>query len=127
MQNGAAASLVRSPAAPLYANQYIPFQNPSLIDSEVQLQPIPTPEQQAGLNELLVFEDEKIFAWLIILRSIEPGFRYQARRGCLSNQQLDALSTLIECGDSDILTWLALSRFASQLRSYVTYLQKICC
>lgn len=114
MQNGAATSLVRSAATSLYANQYHPFENPSLIDSEVQLQPFPTPEQQAGLNELLVFDDEKIVAWLTVLRSIDPGFRYQARRGCLSNQQLDALSTLIDCGDSDILTWLALSRFASQ-------------
>lgn len=113
MQNDA-ASLVRSPATPLYANQYHPFEDPSLIDSELQLQPFPTPTQQAGLNELLVFDDEKIFAWLAVLRSIEPGFRYQARRGCLSNQQLNALSTLIDCGDSDISTWLALSRFASQ-------------
>ena len=114
MQNNAAASLVRSPATPLYANQYHPFEEPSLIDSELQLQPFPTPKQQAGLNELLVFDDEKILAWLTVLRSIEPSFRYQARRGSLSNQQLDALSTLIDCGDSDISEWLALSRFASQ-------------
>ena len=113
MQNDA-ASLVRSPATPLYANQYHSFDQPSLIDSEVQLQPFPTPKQQDGLNELLVFDDEKILAWLTVLRSVEPGFRYRARRGCLSNQQLDALSALIDCGDSDILTWLALNRFASQ-------------
>ena len=114
MQNDAADSLVRSPATPLYANQSHSLEEPSLIASEVQPQPVPTPGQPAALSELLVFDDEKIFAYLTVLRSIEPSFRSRAPRECLSDLQLEALATLIDCGDSDILTWLALSRSASQ-------------
>ena len=106
MQTGARAPLVRSPATPsLYANQLHSFDDPSLIGSE-QRQTLPTPEQQAALNELLVFDNGKIFASLTILRSIEPGFGYRAGRGCLSNQQLDAFCTLKDCDDNDILAWL---------------------
>lgn len=113
MQKGAAASLVRSPALlSLYANQPHLLEDPNLIysdPSDVQPHTLPTPKQQAALDELLSFDNEKILAWLTLLRSIEPGFRYQAGRGCLSNQQLEALSTLRDCGDSDILAWLTLS------------------
>lgn len=114
MQKGAGAPLVRNPATPShYANWLHSFHDPNLIGSDVQPHSLPTPEQQAALSELLAFDNEKIFPSLTILRSIEPGFGYWAGRGCLSNQQLDAFSTLKDCDDSDILAWLTLSRPAS--------------
>lgn len=121
MQKGA-ATLVRSPAtASLYANQRQSFEDPNLIYSDLQPHTLPTLKQQAALTELLVFDDDKILAWLTILRSIEPGFRYRAGQGCLSNQQLDALSTLKDCSDSNILAWLTLSFLPSQRLSYLMY------
>lgn len=123
MQKGAAASLVRNPATPsFYANQLHSSKDLNLIDSDVQLHTLPTPKQQAALSEILVFDSEKILAWLTILRSIEPDFRYRASQGCLSYQQLDALSTLKDCSDSDILAWLSFSLLASQCLSCLKYL-----
>ncbi|CAF9910317.1 MAG: hypothetical protein ALECFALPRED_006463 [Alectoria fallacina] len=120
MQKGA-ATLVRSPAtASLYANQRQSFEDPNLIYSDLQPHTLPTLKQQAALTELLVFDDDKILAWLTILRSIEPGFRYRAGQGCLSNQQLDALSTLKDCSDSNILAWLTLSFLPSDVNRQCT-------
>lgn len=108
MQNGAAASLVRHPAPPsFYANRLCLSDSPNLIGSGVQAYTLPTPKQEEALSKLLVFDDEKIVTCLTVLRSIEPDFRYRAGQAYLSEQQLDALSTLKDCGDSDILAWLA--------------------
>ena len=112
-----AASLVRSSAARVHANQLHSFEDPNLtnlVDTDVHPDTLPTPEQKVALEELLIFEEEKILAWLTILRSLQPGFQYRAGRGCLSSQQLNALSTLKDCNDNDILTWLNLSLVASE-------------
>ena len=109
MQKSAAASLVSVQATPsLYTNHIHSIEDPDLINSDVQPQPLPTPEQQAALDELLVFDTEKIFSWLTILRSIEPDFWR------LSKDQLDALSTLKDCSDSDVLAWLTLGYLPGQ-------------
>ena len=115
MQKGAAAaeSLVRIPATTLYANQPRSIGDPNNIDSDAPHKP-PTPKQKAALNELLFFDNDKVLTWLTLLRSIEPGYRHRARGGYISSQQLDALSTLEDCDDSDILAWRNLDSPASQ-------------
>lgn len=115
MQRGTAAPLVSSLASPsLYANRPLGIEDPNFIRSAVQQYTQPTLEQQEALKEILVFDDETIIAYLTILRSIEPAFRYRAGPGCLPYQRLDALSLLKDCSDSDILTWRSLSSPASQ-------------
>lgn len=105
MQRGTAAALVRSSATPsLSANQPHAFEHPYLFDSDVQPRKSLTPKQEAALSELLCFDKEKIIAWLTVLRSIET----------LSKQQLDALSTLKDCDDGEISSWLNLSHLESQ-------------
>ena len=112
MQRGAAASLVRSSAtSSFYAHQPRSLEDPNLNDADVQPHEPPTPKQKAALQELHFFDKEKILAWLTVLRSIEPGFRYRASGGCLSRLQIDALSTLKDCDDGDILAWLCPSQF----------------
>lgn len=114
MQRGTAAPLVSSLASPsLYANRPLGIEDPNFIRSAVQQYTQPTLEQQEALKEILVFDDETIIAYLTILRSIEPAFRYRAGPGCLPYQRLDALSLLKDCSDSDILTWRSLSSPAS--------------
>ena len=114
MQRHAAESLVRNPATSLYANQPLSFEGPARTDSDVQLQS-PSQTQKEALNQLRFFDKEKICAWLTVLRCIEPGFRYCAHGGgCLSSQQLDALSTLKDCDDTKISAWLNNNSFASQ-------------
>lgn len=114
MQNNAAKSLVMNAATSLYANQSPSFEGPACNDSDVQLE-LPSHKQKEALNQLRFFDLEKIFAWLTILRCIEPGFRYCPREGgCLSSQQLDALSTLKDCDDTEVSAWLNLDAFASQ-------------
>ena len=109
MHKGPAASLVRYPATHSpHANQPPSFGHPSLIYSDVQPYEVPPPEHFAALNELVIFDEGKIITWLTVLRSIEAGFRYRAGRGCLSKRQLEALSVLKDCDDSDISAWLKL-------------------
>ena len=111
---GPAASLVRCPATPSpHPNQPHSFDDPSLISSDVQPYKVP-PKYFAALNELVIFDEVKILTWLTVLRSIESGFRYRAGRGCISEQQLEALSVLKDCDDSDISAWLKLILPASQ-------------
>ena len=110
MQNNAADLLVRNSAPPLYPNQPYSSEDPTYTDSDVQPDTLPTPRQEEALNELRFFDKENILAWITIVRCIEPGFRHRTRGACLSSQQLDALSTLKDCDDSDIVAWL---RFAS--------------
>ena len=111
MQRDAVTSLVRNPATPVFANHFHSIEDHNLI---VQPHLSLTPKQQAALSKLLVFDPDLILAWLTILRSIEPGFRYRAGQGCPSNQQLDALSTLTDCGDTEILAWFARSHLPSR-------------
>ena len=114
MQRYTAESLVRNAATSLYANESPSFEGPARTDSDVQLQ-LPSHKQKDALNQLRLFDKEKIHAWLTILRCIEPGFRYCPREGgCLSSQQLDALSTLKDCDDTEISAWLNLNAFPSQ-------------
>ena len=115
MQNQAPESLVRNAATSLYANQSSSLEDPARTDLYVRRPQLPSQTQKEALNQLRFFDKEKIFAWLTILRCIEPGFRYCAREGgCLSSQQLDALSTLKDCDDAEILAWSNLNSFASQ-------------
>ena len=115
MQKGAPASLVRSPATlPACSNQTRSFADPSFIASDLQPHKRPTQKQKVALDELLIFDEQKILAFLTVLRSIEPGFRYRAEGGCLSDKHLYALCTLKDCDDRDILTWLSLNSSAGQ-------------
>jgi len=66
---------------------------------------LPTLQQQAAINELKDFGADKVTAWLVVIRSLEPGFR-RRRSAALSSQQLDALDVLRDCCDSNITSWL---------------------
>lgn len=68
--------------------------------------PRPTISQQAAINELKEYNEEAIFAWLVFARSLEHDFRYRNVPGGLSCQQVNAISTLRDCNDSDIIIWL---------------------
>lgn len=67
---------------------------------------IPTLQQVAAISELQAFEDKKVLAWVTVIRSIEPNFRHREGHESLSSRQLDALSILKDCHDSDIVAWL---------------------
>ncbi len=109
MHKGPAASLVRRPATPpLFAHQPCSVGDPNLTDSDTPPRTLQTLKQSAALRELRSFDEDKILTWLSVLRSIEPGFRYRAG-GDLSEQQLDALSTLTDCDDIEISAWLNLN------------------
>ena len=75
----------------------------------------PTLQQQAAINELQDVNDEKIFAWLALVRSLEHGFRYREAAGSLSCQQVNALSTLRDCSNSNIVIWLQCVALSSEL------------
>lgn len=64
----------------------------------------PTVQQQAAINELKDIGKDRVIAWLVVIRSIEPGFRH--RSGALSSPQLNALDFLRDCSDSNITSWL---------------------
>ena len=102
MQNNA-TSLVRSPATlSLHHNRLDSFAE--YTDGHAYT--FPTLKQQAAISELQAFDDEKILSWITVIRSIEPGFQHRAGHGCLSSQQLEALSILRDCHESDIVVWL---------------------
>lgn len=65
----------------------------------------PTLQQQAAIDELKDIDESDVIAWLTVIRSIEPGF-CSHEAGPLSSQQLNALASLRECRDSNILVWL---------------------
>ena len=65
-----------------------------------------TPVQNAAINDLRDFSEETVIAWLAFVRSLEPNFRYQNAAGGLSHQQVNAVSTLKDCSDSNIIIWL---------------------
>lgn len=67
---------------------------------------VPTPEQQTATNDLIDIDEDKIFTWLTVVRSIGPGFGYRHVAGGLSSVQLNALFILRDCRDSDISIWL---------------------
>ena len=66
----------------------------------------PTSQQQSAINDLKDCNEDKIYAWLAFVRSLEPGFHYRNSAGGLSHEQVNAVSVLKECNDSDIAVWL---------------------
>ena len=78
--------------------------------SEQNLLYLPLYSQQAALTALQDYENTTIFAWLTGLRSLRPGAANWFQPGCLSSQQLEAISALKECSDSLILSWLDSTR-----------------
>ncbi|KAK3167676.1 hypothetical protein OEA41_010803 [Lepraria neglecta] len=75
-------------------------------DEEKTPSSIPTPEQEAAITVLKDVEEDKVIAWLTLLRSIEPGFQLRSGPGCLSSEQIDALNTLKDCHNGNVLAWL---------------------
>ena len=98
-----ATSLVRSPATPSFHYSRL---DSFAEDTDGHEYTSPTLWQQAAISELQAFDREKILTWITVIRSIEPGFQHRAGHGCLSSQQLEALSILRDCHESDIITWL---------------------
>lgn len=57
--------------------------------------------------ELLRGDDfPRVLAWLEILPSSEPSSEERFRSGCLTYQRLNALSTIQNYSDDQILAWL---------------------
>lgn len=75
-------------------------------DEERTPSSIPTPEQEAAITVLKDVEEDKVIAWLTLLRSIEPGFQLRSGPGCLSSEQIDSLNTLKDCHNGNVLAWL---------------------
>ena len=75
-------------------------------DEEKTPSSIPTPAQEVAITTLKDVEEEKVIAWLALLRSIEPGFQLRSGPGCLSSEQIAALNILKDCQNGNVLAWL---------------------
>ena len=106
-----ATSLVRSPAA---LNQLDSFPGSNSADTDGHGCAFPTLEQHAAIATLQAFDEEKILAWITVIRSIQSGFQHRAGHGALSSEQLDALSILKDCHDRDIVAWFQYHLLSSQ-------------
>ena len=99
-----------TPAAPL-------FESEAWAEGQAATFTLPTLQQQAAITELKDFSEDKIFAWLALIRSLEHGYRHRNTAGGLSCQQVSAISTLKDCNDSNIINWLRTIDVPSMLRS----------
>ena len=106
-----ATSLIRSSAA---HNQLDTFPGSNSADTDGHGCAFPTLEQHAAIDILRAFDEEKILAWITVIRSIQSGFQHRAGHGAISREQLDALSILRDCHDSDIVAWLQYHRLSGQ-------------
>ena len=68
--------------------------------------PFPNIQQQAAVVQLKDIDEDRLFAFLTVIRSIDGGLIYRLTPGGLSSDQLHALSVLRDCLDSDISFWL---------------------
>ena len=59
--------------------------------SSLDVDAFPTPLQQSAIAILQSFEEVTVFAWLSLLRSLEPGYKYCAQPGSLSSQHFESL------------------------------------
>ena len=54
-------------------------------------------------------DDDEITKWLAFARAIQPDFRFRPNPG-ISRQKVDAIATLCEQEDSNVLKWLKRAR-----------------
>ena len=78
--------------------------------SSLDVDAFPTPLQQSAVAILQGFEDVTGFAWLSLLRSLEPGYKYCAKPGSLSSQHFESLLNLKGCRFDLVLSWLRTTR-----------------
>lgn len=78
--------------------------------SSLDVDIFPTPLQQSAVVILQSFEHVTVFAWLSLLRSLEPGYNYCARPGSLSSQDFESLLNLKGCRFDLVLPWLRTTR-----------------
>lgn len=114
MQKNATSSVRRPATLSHHSNQLDSFAGPNNAETDGHAYTFPTFKQQAAISELQAFDEEHILAWITVVRSIEPGFQHRACHGSLSSQQLEALSILKDCHDSDIIAWLEYHHRAGQ-------------
>lgn len=77
------------------------------VDSEGRLpQSFPSPEQEVALNVLKDVEEDTVLDWLKLLRSIEPGCQFRSSPGSITVEQFDALNSLKECENNEVLAGL---------------------
>ena len=77
------------------------------VDSEGRLpQSFPSPEQEVALNVLKDVEEDTVLDWLKLLRSIEPGCQFRSSPGSITVEQFDALHSLKECENNEVLAGL---------------------
>ena len=78
--------------------------------SSLDVDIFPTPLQQSAVVILHGFEDVTVFAWLSLLRSLEPGYKYCAQPGSLASQDFESLLNLKGCCFDLMLPWLRTTR-----------------
>ena len=71
--------------------------------------PFPTFQEQSAIDLLKNIDEDRLFSWLTVVRSIEHGFSHRLVVGGLTAEQLNALSVLRDCLDSEILFWIQYS------------------
>ena len=74
----------------------------------------PSPSQEAAVLDLLDFKDEKILAWLTLLRSLQQGYQHLSSSQVLSSRQIDALSLMKDSPDALVLQWLRTRRYTGR-------------
>ena len=95
------------PDLPRTASRPISTESNVNVAGEERLpQSFPSPEQQVALSVLKDFDEDTVLDWLKLLRSIEPGFQFRSRPGCLTVEQLNALNSLKDCENSHVLAGL---------------------
>ncbi|KAL2042583.1 hypothetical protein N7G274_004342 [Stereocaulon virgatum] len=96
-------------------------------DEEKTPSSIPTPAQELAITILKDVEEEKIIAWLTLLRSIEPGFQLRSGPGCLSSEQIAALNRLKDCQNGNVLAWLRYDLLADNVNVNKQLLERRSC
>jgi len=79
----------------------------------------PTPSQELAIVTLQRFDPIEVIAWLQLLRSLVPGYRVREDGPqYLSQQELDAVSELMQNSNDRVSTWLARAGVQGQSKPY---------
>ena len=81
---------------------------------ELSASTFPLPSHEAAVLNLIEFKDEKILAWLTLLRSLQQGYQHLSSSQVLSSRQIDALSLLKDYPDVLVLQWLRTRRYTGR-------------
>ncbi len=71
-------------------------------------------QQHEAIDILKDEDDRNIFAWLDLVRSLEPRLQHCSDHASLTRDQVDAISALRHCKNDDVRNWLHLARRPSR-------------